>query len=102
MIADDYRIDFAFAADEQADLAVNIAGKKRQPQGELRADDIFRGNAFTVKALYLLDLSGAQSCRISEYFIDSRFSRSICHCLSPAGGAHPAHAGGIKGVDVFL
>jgi hypothetical protein len=59
MIADDYRVYFALAADEQADLAINIAGKERHPQGELRADDIFRGNAFAAKALYLLYLSGA-------------------------------------------
>ena len=84
MIADDYRVYFALAADEQADLAINITGKERHSQGELRADDIFRGNAFAVKALYLLDLSGAQSHRISEYFIDSRFSCSICQYVPPA------------------
>jgi len=67
-------------------LAINIAGKKRKPQGELRADDIFRGNAFAIEAFYLFDLSGAQSCRISEYFIDSRFPRSFCQYLSASGG----------------
>jgi hypothetical protein len=59
MVADDYRIDFAFAADEQADLAVNIAGKERQPPGQLRADDIFRGNALAIEAFNLLDLSAS-------------------------------------------
>jgi hypothetical protein len=59
MIAYDYRVYFTFAADEQADLAINIAGKERHPPGQLRADDIFRGNAFAVKALYLLYLSAS-------------------------------------------
>jgi hypothetical protein len=34
------------------------------------ADDIFRGNAPAVEALYLFYLSGAQSHRISKDFID--------------------------------
>ena len=38
------------------------------------ADDALRRNTFAVKTLYLFNLRGAQSCRISEYFINSRFS----------------------------
>ena len=92
MVADDYRIDFALAADEQADLAINIAGKERHPPGQIRADDIFGRNASAIQALYLLNLSGAQSCRISEYFIDSRFPRLIYHYLSaPGGGGRLLH-----------
>jgi len=59
MIADDYRVDFTLAADEQTDLAINIAGKERHPPGQLQADDIFRGNTFAVKTLYLLYLSAS-------------------------------------------
>jgi len=59
MIAYDYCVYFALAADEQTDLTVNIAGEERQPPRQLRADDIFRGNAFAVKTLYLFDLSAS-------------------------------------------
>jgi hypothetical protein len=97
VIADDECVNFALAVDEQADLTVNLTGKKRYLESQLMADDTLRRNAFAVKPLQLFNLSGTKSCRISEYFIYSRLSRSLCHGLSPAGGAHPAHAGGLRG-----
>jgi hypothetical protein len=42
------------------------------------ADNIFRRDAFAAEAFYLFDLRGAQACRISENFIDSRFTFLIC------------------------
>ena len=84
MIADDYRVYFAFAADEQADLAINIAGKERHPPGQIRTDDIFRGNAFAVETLYLFDLCGPESCCISGNFIDSCLPVGGCFINAPS------------------
>jgi hypothetical protein len=78
VVADYCGDDFSFAADKQADLPVNIAGKKGQLPGQIMADNIFRRDAFAAEAFYLFDLRGAQACRISENFIDSRFTFLIC------------------------
>jgi hypothetical protein len=43
------------------------------------ADNIFRRDSLVAEAFYLFNLSGAQTCRISKNFIDSRFTFLICH-----------------------
>jgi hypothetical protein len=78
MIADYCSDDFSFAADKQADLPVNIAGKKGQLPGQIMADNIFRRDAFAAEAFYLFNLSGTQAGSISENFIDSRFTYLFC------------------------
>ena len=42
------------------------------------ADNIFRRDALVSETFYLFNLSGAQTCRISKNFIDSRFTFLIC------------------------
>ena len=70
MVSDYDGTDFALAVDEQADLPVDITGKKGQKPREILSDDIFRRDALVAETLYLLDLRGAQSCRISSNFIN--------------------------------
>jgi hypothetical protein len=49
------------------------------------ADDIFRRDSFVAEAFYFFNLSGAQTCRISKNFIDSRFTFLICQYASITG-----------------
>jgi hypothetical protein len=70
VVADYYSRNFSFAADEQADLTVDFAGEKGQLTGKILSNYIFWRNAFVSQTLYLLDLRGAQSCRISSNFIN--------------------------------
>jgi hypothetical protein len=46
--------------------------------GQIIADNIFRRDALVAETFYLFNLSGAQACRISKNFIDSRFTFLIC------------------------
>jgi len=70
VIADDDRMDFSLAADEQADLAVDFTGDKGQLPGQILCDNILRWYAFETQTLYLFDLRGFQPCRISRNFIN--------------------------------
>jgi hypothetical protein len=59
VIADDNLTYFSLATDEQADLTVYFAGKKRYLTGKIIADDIFRRDSLMAQTLQLFDLRGA-------------------------------------------
>jgi hypothetical protein len=71
VVADYCGADFSSAADEQAYLPVDFAGKKGYLPGQIMADDIFRRDSFAAEAFYLFNLSGSQSRCISKNFIDT-------------------------------
>jgi hypothetical protein len=70
MIAYYNRVDFPPPADHQADLSVDITGKKTKLPGQFRGNDLFRRNAFTIQAFQLFDLTGTKTSCISRKFID--------------------------------
>lgn len=72
--AEDNHADFSPAADEQADLAVEREGLKRNLAGEILAENIFRRHAPAVKPLQLFDLRGSQSRRIAVNFVNSPYT----------------------------
>jgi hypothetical protein len=79
MVADYNCADFALAADQQTDMPVDVAGKKRYLPGEVIGNDIFRRYASVTKMLQLFDLRGAQPRRISGNFVDGRLPLiSLC------------------------
>ena len=70
VIPEDNYADLTLAVDEQADLPVERAGKKGYFSCQIVADYSLRRDAPAVETFQRLDLLGAQSRCVTQYFID--------------------------------
>jgi len=70
VIADDDEVDVALAADQDADLAVGLAGDLAELPGQLEGEDPVGGDLAAVELLDAPELAGLQPGRVAVNLID--------------------------------
>jgi hypothetical protein len=88
-ISDKHVLDRAAPVDEDADLAVNFGGLRRELCGELGRHDLRRGHAPAVQALQCFQLAGSQTREVSRHFLLQWSSVSSMVRFSRSGGLYP-------------
>jgi hypothetical protein len=78
VVSENDHADLALAVDQQTDLTIESAGKKRYLPGKVIAENAFRRDAAAIKTFQRFDLLGAQPRCIAEYLIDGKPSLSSC------------------------
>jgi hypothetical protein len=81
VIPDDDKVDIALAADEDADLAVGLAGDLAEVPGKLEGENPVRRDFAAVELLDAPDLAGLETGDVAINAVDATSSKTSCACV---------------------